>query len=69
MEEWKSLFPKDIIRNFEILNYNHAAEIISQSFSDEFQDVVQALRAFKITISEMTKSGGFPIKQTWYGKK
>lgn len=57
-KEWKSLFPKDIIRNFEILNYNHAAEIISQSFSDEFQDVVQALRAFKITISEITKSEG-----------
>ena len=58
MEKWKELFPKDIIENFELLNYNHAAEIISQSFSEEFEEVIQALRSLKITVSEIIQSGG-----------
>lgn len=58
MEKWKELFPKDITDNFEILNYNHAAEIISQSFTEEFEDIIKSLRALKVTTAEITKSGG-----------
>ena len=58
MDKWKELFPTDIISNFEIFNYNHAAEIIFQSFSDEFDEVIQALRSLHITVAEITKAGG-----------
>lgn len=58
MEKWKELFPEDIVNNFEILNYNHAAEIISQSFANEFGEVIQSLRSLQITIAEITKAGG-----------
>lgn len=58
MDKWKELFPEDIINNFEILNYNHAAEIISQSFSKELEEVIKSLRSLKITIEEIKKAGG-----------
>lgn len=58
MESWKTLFPTDIVDHFELLNYNHAAEIISQSFPEEFQNLISALRSLEISISDITKSGG-----------
>lgn len=58
MERWKLLFPEDIINTFELLNYNHAAEILSQSFSEEFIEIIAALRALKITEDDIAKAGG-----------
>lgn len=58
MDNWKKLFPDDIIERFELLNYNHATEIISQSFPIEFKEIITALRSLEINISELTQAGG-----------
>lgn len=58
MGDWKALFPKDITEKYEILNYNHAAEIISQSFTEEFEEVISALRSLEISVHDITKAGG-----------
>ena len=50
--------PPKIIETFEIFNYNHAAEILSQSFSKELADVVYALTSLKISEADLLQAGG-----------
>ena len=50
--------PKDISDKYELFNYNHAAEILSQSFPSEWDEICQALRAFSITRTDITTAGG-----------
>ena len=50
--------PDDILEKFEVHNYNHAAEILSQSFPVEFREVVEALRRFEIARKEIVAEGG-----------
>ena len=55
MRDW---IPDDILEKFEVHNYNHAAEILSQSFPVEFAEVVEALRRFEIAQEEIVAEGG-----------
>lgn len=48
----------DIKEKYEILNYNHAIEILTQSFPDEFEEILMALREFSITEDELLQAGG-----------
>ena len=52
------LFPEEILRRYEIYNYNHALEILSQAFPEEFFEIIHALRVFSISVSDITKAGG-----------
>lgn len=58
MADLAKFVPIDICRNFEVYNYNHAAEILSQAFPAEFGELMEALRRLKITADEIKKSGG-----------
>lgn len=58
MNQWEQIFPEDIREQYELLNYNHAAEIISQAFPQEFEEVIQALRSLVITKEDILKTGG-----------
>lgn len=58
MSELSKWIPSDILERFEIYNYNHAAEIISQSFPEELGDLVTALRHLEITRDDILQSGG-----------
>ena len=55
LEKW---VPAEILDRFECFNYNHAAEILSQSFPEEWDEVCQALKSFQITIADITTAGG-----------
>ena len=50
--------PPKIIETFEIFNYNHAAEILSQSFPDELADVVSVLTSLRISKDDILQAGG-----------
>lgn len=50
--------PQEIINKFEIFNYNHAAEILSQSFAEELADVVSVLSSLKISEKDILQAGG-----------
>lgn len=50
--------PADIIEKYSIYNYNHAAEILSQSFTSELNEIVEALRGLTISITEISQAGG-----------
>lgn len=57
--------PRSIVSKFEIYNYNHAAEILSQACQPELNDMVSALSELKIKQDEIVQAGGneSPIPQ------
>ncbi|HBN80541.1 MAG TPA: restriction endonuclease [Ruminococcaceae bacterium] len=58
MADLVRFIPGDILHNFEVHNYNHAAEILSQAFASDFDELIGALRHLKITVDEIKRSGG-----------
>lgn len=55
---WKEYVPEDIQDIYELYNYNHAAEILATSYPAEYAEVLDALRNFRITVADITESGG-----------
>lgn len=58
MEEWRRLIPESIAEKYEFNNYNSAVEILTQSFPDEFSEIVSAMEAFCIRLEDIRKKGG-----------
>ena len=48
----------DLLEKFEFYNYNHALEIITQAFSDEWDEICDCLRRLSITIGDLREAGG-----------
>lgn len=65
MENLISFLPSDIIEKYEINNYNHALDILANSYPEEFQDLIGVLRDVCIDISDILIAGGneSPIPQ------
>ena len=55
---WQDQIPEDIKNLYEIHNYHHAAEVLSMSYSQEFGEIMEALRQFRITEADITAGGG-----------
>jgi hypothetical protein len=58
MEEISRHVPKEILDLYDVYSYRHAAGVLQNSFRSEFQDVVEALKAFSITVREIGLPGG-----------
>lgn len=43
---------------FEFFNYNHALEIITQAFPEEWAELIECLQKFSITIEDLQQAGG-----------
>ncbi len=54
--------PSDLPEKYEFYNYNHALEIITQSFPEEWESVLNGLRRFSITTDELRQAGGNETK-------
>jgi len=52
------LFDADILSKFEIFSYRNAAGILASSFPKQFDDLLNALRAFEISESMIRVPGG-----------
>ncbi len=50
--------PQDIRERYEIYSYRNAATILSQTRKTEFDDLLKALRGFKITKTMIRTAGG-----------
>jgi CRISPR-associated protein Csd2 len=50
--------PRDIQELYEVHNYRNAAEVLSTGCAPEFQELLEGLRAFRLTISDIRKAGG-----------
>lgn len=54
--------PEDVLNKFEFHNYHHAIEIISQAFPGEWKDLMDALSAFSLSVSDLSEAGGAETK-------
>ena len=48
----------EVLNKFEFKNYGHALEILSQSYTEEWDDIKNCLSRLKIFVDDIKKSGG-----------
>lgn len=58
MPENMEYIDSDIQSKFEFFNYGHALEILHESFPEEWAEIQAALRQLKLTLDDISKSGG-----------
>ena len=58
MEVWKTHIPESLLSKYEIYNFNHAVEILSQAYTSEYTDIIAALETFSLTTSDLLAGGG-----------
>ena len=51
-----------LLEKFEFCSYNHALEIITQAFPEEWSEIVDCLRRLRITTDDLRESGGNETK-------
>ena len=49
---------KELLEKYEFYNYNHALEILTQAFPDDWNELLTCLRAFAITTDDIRQAGG-----------
>jgi len=54
----KDFINPDLLSKYEFHSYNHALEIISQAFPDEWVELQDCLLRLEITISDLREAGG-----------
>lgn len=52
----------ELLERYEFYNYNHALEIITESFPKEWEEVVDCLQRLDITTNDLRESGGNETK-------
>lgn len=55
---WPDYIPADISAAYEIHDYKHAAAILANEFRPEFEQLLAALRIFRLTTADITAAGG-----------
>jgi len=58
MSYWKEKISVDLFEKYEIYNFNHAVEVLSEAYSDEFSEIITALEAFTLSVSDIITGGG-----------
>lgn len=53
-----ALIPEDIKRLYEVHNYRNAAQVLATGCAEEWADLLEALRAFRLTVADIRKPGG-----------
>lgn len=54
----KELLPDDILEMYEVHERRHACSILASDFPEEYAEIVNVLRAFRLRKSEITTPGG-----------
>lgn len=49
---------KELLEKYEFHNYNHALEILTQAFADDWNELLDCLKAFSITTDDIRQAGG-----------
>ncbi len=55
---WKDYIPEDIADLYEVHDYKHAAAILSNEFPNEFNEIIGALRVFRLKVQDIIDKGG-----------
>lgn len=54
----KKYIPSNLYQKYEFHNYNHALEILTQAFPDEWNDIITCLEQLSISTIDLQESGG-----------
>lgn len=54
----EEFLPKDIQKLYEFHNYHNAAQVLTTGCGSEFKEIIEGLRAFRLTIADIRKPGG-----------
>lgn len=55
---WQDYIPEDIRDLYEVHDYHHAAAVLANEFPQEFGQILQALRQFRISVTDIVSAGG-----------
>jgi hypothetical protein len=55
---WKTHLPASVLSKYEVHNINHAAEILSQAYPEELEEITSALDNFWICKDDILAGGG-----------
>ncbi len=58
MDRWMELIPETIRNRYELYNFNSAAEILSQTHTGAFAEIMHTLEKFQIELSDILERGG-----------
>lgn len=58
IEPGGAFIPDDIRKLYEVHNYRNAAQVLSTGCADEFAEILEGLRSFRLTIADIRKPGG-----------
>ena len=58
MIDWKNKVPESLLAKYEIYNFNHAIEILSQAYATEYAEIASALELFTLSVSDIVAEGG-----------
>lgn len=53
-----AFIPDDIRQLYEVHNYRNAAQVLATGCPDEFKEILEGLRTFRLTIADIRKPGG-----------
>ena len=58
MDQWRNRIPDNIACKYEFYNFNSALEILTQSYPEEFGEIVRTLESFEIKLDDILEKGG-----------
>ena len=58
MEKWMELVPDTIRNRYELYNFSSAVEIMSQTHTEAFAEIMETLEKFQIELSDILEKGG-----------
>ena len=58
MSDWRDKVPQTLLSKYEIYNFNHAIEVLSEAYPIEYAEIIEALESFTLSISDIVVGGG-----------
>src|SRR5680860_637750 len=56
--EASGYLPGDVLELYEVHNYRNAGQVLAASCESEFAEIIEALRAFRMTLDDIRRPGG-----------
>jgi hypothetical protein len=57
-DAWKKIVPEDIQQLYEVHDFKHAATILRYEFEDEYNEIINGLRQFRLSKNDIIEGGG-----------
>jgi len=58
MEKWMERIPDAVADKYDLYNFNNAVEILSQTHTEAFEEIMDTLGQFQVELSDILEKGG-----------